>query len=288
MQYPSLLEYIEIALNLRRRLRTLPEMKALRDEAGGPIYRTKGSVAYFAMRDKEGADVTLGFFLNVSARNRYTAPTNSRLCPAELLIAAPGNNVPVYCDVILQTPLEKLPRSAYARPEVPNNSDEVTIAEGVEIFCAEGLYGMRDMNGQVLLAPDWEELYAPTEGRSPAMREGLWGLVSNHGEVIIQPEYDDLTWDNSRFAYVENMGLWGVIDRTGRTIIEPAWTWTGEFSAGHLLVMDADERYGYLREDGTTAIEPQFDNATSFNEFGYTQVTKDEATYFIDTRNKRV
>ena len=79
---------------------------------------------------------------------------------------------------------------------------------------------------------------------------------------------------------------WGFIDKTGRVVIEPQWDFAWDFSEG-LAYVNKDGKYGFIDKTGKVVIEPQWDDAWSFSE-GLARVEKNGKYGFIDKTGKVV
>lgn len=97
-----------------------------------------------------------------------------------------------------------------------------------------------------------------------AEKQRVWGFIDTAGEVVIPIEFDDARDFAHGRAAVAVGGKWGFVDRTGSPVIEAIFEAVGDFTAEDLAWARLDGRDGYLRPDGTWAISPRFDRATSF------------------------
>lgn len=91
-----------------------------------------------------------------------------------------------------------------------------------------------------------------------------YGLIDIDGRWIVKPELDDLEWDcNNNVAIATLDGVSWLVGRGGERICNADYEQIMSCSDG-LLAVRSNGRYGFLRRDGSVAIEPKFDDASSF------------------------
>lgn len=57
-----------------------------------------------------------------------------------------------------------------------------------------------------------------SEGMSAFYENGLWGFVSTDGDVVIAPAYDEVMDFSNSLALVMKGDKWGVIDKSGNVV----------------------------------------------------------------------
>ncbi len=120
-----------------------------------------------------------------------------------------------------------------------------------------------------------------SEGRAVVETKDGFGLIDVEGRWIIDPEYDDIEWDSMHnVAIVTRDGLSGLYGRAGEPLTEVVYE---QILAGNesMFPMRRDGRYGFLRRDGSVAIEPTFDDAFAFRN-GFAKVELDKVRMTID------
>ena len=60
--------------------------------------------------------------------------------------------------------------------------------------------------------------------------DGKWGFVDVNGNLVIEPQYDDARSFSNGFAAVQVEDLWGFIDQTNTFVLEPAFKQAKDFS----------------------------------------------------------
>lgn len=115
----------------------------------------------------------------------------------------------------------------------PSESDpDAPIAFKTE---AEGLWGLYDHQGKVVLEAKYENIGAFGDGLAPVKSaNGKWGFIDEQGREAIAPVYDSVWHFSEGLAAVRKGGLTGYIDTQGREVIAPQALYTeyfhGEFA----------------------------------------------------------
>lgn len=94
---------------------------------------------------------------------------------------------------------------------------------------------------------------------------GIWGYLDINGNMVIEPQYDDARIFSEGLAPVEIEGRWGYIDIHGNMVIDLQFEDAGIFSEGLAAVM-VGEKWGYIDKNGNMVIEPQYEDAGYFSE----------------------
>lgn len=285
MQYPTLLNYIEAVGSMKGRLKTMPQLKPVTDVLGQPVYRTKGSVVYFAMEDASKHSYTIGLFLNHLARERYLVQTADKVYANEFFVHT-HHGESRYVDLILRSG-DKIKGNVKDKA-VSSVISLRPLSCGLRAYAdLSGKWGFMDHQDRVVIEPRWDMVEEFEEGRAAVEQMGRQGLIDMRGMEVIPPIYDEISWDGSQYAYCEVGRRSGVLDRQGNIVVPIVWDWVGDFMKGYAIVQQQD-KYGYVNTKGETVIEPKYDNATSFNDFGYACVTLNDEEFHIDAQQRRV
>ncbi len=158
------------------------------------------------------------------------------------------------------------------------------------IWDADGKEGFIDINGSLILKPQFEAVGEFSEGLAPALIGDKWGYINEKGEVVIKPR-----WPQSGSSFHEGLAIvteqvhWTVIDdsnyyaykcgyinRQGEYVIEPKFRQScGTFSDGLARIevdLQGDEYeqgkgwIGFMDKQGNWAIKPQLFQASNFRE----------------------
>ncbi|WP_342331934.1 WG repeat-containing protein [Pedobacter sp. FW305-3-2-15-E-R2A2] len=90
--------------------------------------------------------------------------------------------------------------------------------------------------------------------------QGLYGLIDIKGNVVLEPQYDqlDVLNDHVNLVRVRKGGKYGVVNDQGKVILEPRYdlisAWTPE-----LLELSLKDKSGLADKDGKIVLEPRFD-----------------------------
>ncbi|MBQ4279662.1 MAG: WG repeat-containing protein [Rikenellaceae bacterium] len=217
---------------------------------------------------------------------RDTISDRKRL--ADLLLELAGNETRMtigFRDTSAELP-ERLPTGP-ERPEIRVQADlsaydwHGTSSETLTCVARDGRFGYVDgqANEAIPLIYDWACDFR--EGRAVVVRDDLYGMIDRSGREIVAPAYELLDWDaDNGIAKVMSEGLFGLLNRLGEEIVPLIYEWMGEMDSG-LIPARKDDRYGYLRRDGSVAIPFVFDDAYDFAD-GRALVLRGESAYYID------
>ena len=144
-----------------------------------------------------------------------------------------------------------------------------------------------DSNGNIVISSSFDMAYDFIEGRAAVSIGDKWGLINQNGEFVIPPIYDDLTWDgDANITIVSDNGVMGLISRTGKIIAPFIYDSIHTCSDGCLLAQ-TDYFYGYLKPNGSVAIEFKYDIASSFSD-GIAMVQMGDDKFLIDIHGERI
>lgn len=103
-------------------------------------------------------------------------------------------------------------------------------------------YYMIDTSGKTFgekyedVKPFNDETYAAVE------KDGKWGFVDVNGKMVIKPQFNDARSFSNGLAAVKQGGLWGFIDSTEKMVIEPQFNDAKDFTdAGSVFVRIGDQ-----------------------------------------------
>lgn len=168
------------------------------------------------------------------------------------------------------------------------NTKEVGLREGIEYFqvIENDKYGFRDLNGNVVIKPQFDNAEMFSEGYSAVTVADKWGLIDTKGNYIVKPQYDFLGGVHEGLCSFEQNDRYGFIDTTGEIKITPQFFWVDQFSEG-LCAISTDFRlkeprkYGYIDTTGKLVIDFKFQSALKF-EKGKAKVQLDGKWLTID------
>ena len=148
-----------------------------------------------------------------------------------------------------------------------------------------GLYGYKNMKGEVVIAPKFLRAFDFLEsGYAFAAVDtgGLlrYGLIMRDGNWAVEPQFSNVRAYSEGFAAVEMDEKWGFIDASGKLVIAASYREVFDFHGGRAAVRSMST-YGYIDPDGELAIPAQFDKAGDFgNDMAF--VTQGAKSYLID------
>ena len=135
----------------------------------------------------------------------------------------------------------------------------------------EGKWGLLDLEGNAVIAPEWDALYSLDEGRTlwAAFRgemvmnirgwdepgEGLWALYSADGTELSPLQWSEIGKLTEGLLLVKWDGLMGALNARGEVVIPVEWTYVQE-PVLDLLVVRKDGMSGVLDTSGAVVLPP--------------------------------
>jgi hypothetical protein len=125
--------------------------------------------------------------------------------------------------------------------------------------------GYIDLDGKVVIAPQYDRASYFSEGLAAVARDGKAGFIDQSGAIVIPLQFERAHPFVSGRAGVKINGKWGYIDRTGRVVIAPRFHFVWPFYAEGMARFDAwGYRCGYIDENGKVIVGPKFEEAEAF------------------------
>lgn len=185
-------------------------------------------------------------------------------------------------------------------------------AENGIIYKKDGKYGVMKTNGEVTIAPDYEDLKEAKTGIFIVKKSGKYGIIDSQKAVKIEPTYTALTYHektdlyiaekadytndiiDNEFAVRQSGMLIDIDDEKGQFEIkqgEDYKYYNVKFeeksrqeikSNDTLFKRKQDGKYGFVDKNGSVVIDYQYDDATEQNNYGYAGIKKDGKWGAID------
>jgi hypothetical protein len=120
-------------------------------------------------------------------------------------------------------------------------------------------YGFVDLNGKVVIEPQWDEASNPetqelgkvagfSDGFAPVKRDGKWGWIDKTGRLFPSP-FSSLPNFHEGLSAFERDGKWGYMYTKGTVVIQPEWEEAVEFAGGYAGVK-RDGKWGGIDKTG--------------------------------------
>jgi len=144
---------------------------------------------------------------------------------------------------------------------------EGCLSEGLLAVMRDGKYGFAKRNGELVIAPQFQQAFYFSEGLAPVMVDGKWGYINKKGAMVIAPQFRRCNKFAEGLALVTREGedKWFFINRDGKE--SHAWQYYRvPFDEGLAPVYDNEsEMVGYCDNTNRWRIPPKFKRAGSFN-----------------------
>ena len=110
-------------------------------------------------------------------------------------------------------------------------------------------YGFIDVNGNVVIKPEYSKVGNFCDGRAMIQKEGQCGYIDLGGNEIVPCIYSKcLDFNDGRAVVYQGYQRGGLIDRNGKVIIEPSVNRLYDFNNGRGLVRGKDRTFIYITE----------------------------------------
>jgi uncharacterized caspase-like protein len=163
-----------------------------------------------------------------------------------------------------------------------NNQGEVVIApqyenakdfsETLAAVAYNGQYGYMNYNGKFVIPPSFEDAEHFSEGLAAVKVNGLYGYINTKGSFQINPIYEEAQPFNNGLAKVKQNGKYGIINNRGDLAVVAQYDWVFDFSEG-LAVVESQQKYGYVTPKDQLKIIPTFDSAGPFRRVSTSNTT---------------
>ena len=141
----------------------------------------------------------------------------------------------------------------------------IPIGYGYFKVLINGLYGIIDQEGLVIIPPRFDNVYDFHEnGIALLKKDGKYGFINNHCEIILEPisEYLLIFVDGLSIVKVNNKQ--GIIDKDGNTIIEPKYDRI-EYFHDNLAKVEIGNKCGFVNKAGEEVVAVIYDSFERLN-----------------------
>ncbi|WP_426983613.1 SEL1-like repeat protein [Brevibacillus borstelensis] len=134
----------------------------------------------------------------------------------------------------------------------------------VEIYEENGLWGLKDKDGKVLLQPQFDEFYGfGPEDLAVVSQGGKFGYVHKSGRIAIPLVWED-AYDfeyGTTSSIVKRNGQFGLIDPNGNTVVPAQYEALESLDYSGLFTAKKDGKWGVVDQSGSTVIDFEYDEA---------------------------
>ncbi len=138
-----------------------------------------------------------------------------------------------------------------------------------------GPWGYINFRGIFTIQPSYSNASVFSEGLARVEKNGLWGYINPKGETIISHQYDWAGDFDHGYAKVRKGSQWFYIDpagqplKQGKNYVEPGTSKTKDKRPSKKdgwIAIKAEDKYGYIDQNGKVVITPQYEWAGHFSE----------------------
>lgn len=132
----------------------------------------------------------------------------------------------------------------------------------VEIFEENGLWGLKDKDGNVLLSPQFDEFYEfGPESLAVVTKDGKYGYVNKSGSISIPLVWDDAYDFEYGFtsAIIKRNDQFGLIDSKGKTVADTGYEDLETIDYSGYFTARKDGKWGVLEGSGSVMAAFEYD-----------------------------
>lgn len=156
------------------------------------------------------------------------------------------------------------------------------LANGVAAVKTDGKWQLVDGTGKPLNGNTYDGVlldgrtFACLNGRIFVEKNGLYHMLDATGNEVSAAEYQGAdVFRSATYAAVKISGRWGFVDQEGTVVIEPQYEEARSFSNG-LAAVKQKGKWGFIDQNGTMVLQPEFEDARDFNSSGCAFVRGDD------------
>ena len=169
---------------------------------------------------------------------------------------------------------------------------ELFFVDGIQTTERDGKFGFKLADGTVIVEPQYMFVDKFKNGYCIVLRDyDRYGLINKEGKEVVPCEYQNVTLPADGLIRVQKDGLYGFINEDGTIAIEPQYRAASTFNEGLAVVaVDIDSftvLYGYIDKENHTIIQPKYQYANPFFN-GYAVVKQYDRNGMIDRNGKMV
>ncbi len=156
-------------------------------------------------------------------------------------------------------------------------------------FVADGKWGYRDQNDQIIVEPQYDMVYLFEEDMALVILNNKRGYLDKTGKLIIPLKYDGADSFSGGLAEVELKGKRGFIDKSGKEIIPLKYNYVGKYIEGLYRVSigkGKDEKWGFIDKTGKEVVPLKYTTARDFGQ-GVAIVVLGSSYFLIDQSDNR-
>ncbi|HEB7537256.1 TPA: WG repeat-containing protein, partial [Campylobacter coli] len=111
---------------------------------------------------------------------------------------------------------------------------------------SDGLYyGIMNMQGKLIVKPQYEEIYKFSNGFYKISKEGKVGIIDKKGEIVLEPKFDDIDTNDYPFKFKQDT-RYGFLDEKAEVLFEINFAHKDDFNNDILTLAN---KYWLVRKE---------------------------------------
>ena len=137
----------------------------------------------------------------------------------------------------------------------PTNIIETSLENrDVEVFSNDKYFGLKDKDGNILVAPEYSKLVMVGKTGWIIQKHGKFGLMNSKGEYILEPKYRHVDRLLGRYVKIGNDSDFGIYNEFGDEILPPEYN-SIDLLYGKMFLTYKNFRYGVSDFNGNVLID---------------------------------
>ena len=137
----------------------------------------------------------------------------------------------------------------------PTNIIETSLENrDVEVFSNDKYFGLKDKDGNILVAPEYSKLVMVGKTGWIIQKHGKFGLMNSKGEYILEPRYRHVDRLLGRYVKIGNDSDFGIYNEFGDEILPPEYN-SIDLLYGKMFLTYKNFRYGVSDFNGNVLID---------------------------------
>lgn len=150
----------------------------------------------------------------------------------------------------------------------------------------DGLWGIKDLEGNTIREPKYDDTYAFEHGLAVVSVNGMFGMINKDAKEVVPIEYTHVFAASEKCTWLTKDEKYALYDVEHQKFLTGyVFDDVSAFSEGLSYVLK-NKKYGYVNEQGKIVIPCKFDEAYAF-QAGEAIVKSGKKIFFIDVNGKK-
>ena len=161
--------------------------------------------------------------------------------------------------------------------KIGEDTQVVSTAEGIIVYCKDGKYGMaRENDKEIIIQPKYEWISLVQDGLAIVKQEGKYGYIDKNGKQLASCDYDTIMSIQSANYLVIKNNKKGLMDASGKLYLPCDYDVIENYNFPQSFLVRKEDKIGVLSSLGKWIIPQNFQAISPMDEYGYCWVKQNE------------